>query len=58
MAEKFLSKYFPPAKTVKMRNDMSSYNQMEPGTLYDAWERFKDLLRSYPHHGLPVWLQV
>ncbi|KAK9225233.1 hypothetical protein WN943_010274 [Citrus x changshan-huyou] len=27
-------------------------------SLYEAWERYKDLLRKCPHHGLPVWLQV
>ncbi|EEF35670.1 conserved hypothetical protein [Ricinus communis] len=26
--------------------------------MYDAWERFKDLLRCCPHHGLLVWMQV
>ena len=31
---------------------------MESETLYDTWERFKDLLRMCPHYGLPVWLQV
>nr|XP_010914858.1 uncharacterized protein LOC105040154 [Elaeis guineensis] len=25
-------------------------------TLYEAWERFRDLLRRCPHHGLPKWL--
>ena len=58
LAEKFLAKYFPPAKTAKLRNDISSYSQLDSETLYDTWERFKDLLRRCPHHGLPVWLQV
>ncbi|KAG8478758.1 hypothetical protein CXB51_028637 [Gossypium anomalum] len=31
---------------------------MDLETLYDAWERFKDLLRRCPHHGLPLWLEV
>ncbi|KAK5838976.1 hypothetical protein PVK06_007726 [Gossypium arboreum] len=31
---------------------------MDLETLYDAWERYKDLLRRYPHHGLLLWLQV
>ncbi|KAA3453280.1 Transposon Ty3-I Gag-Pol polyprotein [Gossypium australe] len=51
-------KYFPPAKMAKLRNDISSFVQMDLETLYDAWERFKDLLRRCPHHGLPLWLQV
>ncbi|XP_027333518.1 uncharacterized protein LOC113848267 [Abrus precatorius] len=58
MAEKFLAKYFPPAKTAKMRNDISSFYQLESETLYDTWERFKELLRKCPHHGIPDWLQV
>ncbi|KAG8478204.1 hypothetical protein CXB51_027988 [Gossypium anomalum] len=33
-------------------------DQMDLETLYDAWERYKDLLRRCPHHGLPLWLQV
>ncbi|KAG8501020.1 hypothetical protein CXB51_003083 [Gossypium anomalum] len=31
---------------------------MDLEKLYDAWERYKDLLRRCPHHGLPLWLQV
>ncbi|XP_060965239.1 uncharacterized protein LOC133034212 [Cannabis sativa] len=27
-------------------------------SLYEAWERFKDLLRKYPNHGIEKWLQV
>ena len=27
-------------------------------SLYEAWERFKDLLRKCPHHGLPTPIQV
>ena len=41
-----------------MRNDISSYTQVELETLYETQERFKDLLRSCPHHGLLIWLQV
>ncbi|KAG8493072.1 hypothetical protein CXB51_010380 [Gossypium anomalum] len=42
----------------KLRNDISSFVQMDLETLYDAWERYKDLLRRCPYHGLPLWLQV
>ncbi|KAA3470450.1 Retrotransposon gag protein [Gossypium australe] len=31
---------------------------MDLETLYDAWERYKDLLRWCPHLGLPLWQQV
>ncbi|KAG8486633.1 hypothetical protein CXB51_020062 [Gossypium anomalum] len=58
MIEKFLLKYFSPAKTAKLRNDISSFVQMDLETLYDAWERYKDSLRRCPHYGLPLWLLV
>ncbi|XP_048140761.1 uncharacterized protein LOC125316465 [Rhodamnia argentea] len=58
LAQKFLSKYFPPAKSAKMRNDISTFVRMDGESLYEAWERFKELLRRCPHHGLPVWMQV
>ena len=58
MTENFLLKYFSPAKTAKLRNDISSFVQIDLETLYDAWEKYKDLLRRCPHHGLPLWLQV
>ncbi|KAG8493093.1 hypothetical protein CXB51_010359 [Gossypium anomalum] len=38
--------------------DTFKINGMDLETLYDAWERYKDLLRRCPHHGLPLWLQV
>ncbi|XP_056169324.1 uncharacterized protein LOC115665665 [Syzygium oleosum] len=58
MAQKFLGKFFPPAKSAKMRNDITNFMQMDNESLYEAWERFKEFLRRCPHHGLPVWMQV
>ena len=36
LAEKFLSRYFPPPKTTKLKNDISSFAQLETKSLYDA----------------------
>ncbi|KAH9768811.1 phosphatidylinositol-3-phosphatase myotubularin-1 [Citrus sinensis] len=58
LAQKFLAKYFPPVKTAKLRNDITTFAQFEMESLYEVWERYKDLLRKCPHHGLPVWLQM
>ncbi|KAF7807058.1 uncharacterized protein G2W53_039219 [Senna tora] len=58
LAQQFLTKYFPPGKTAKMRNDITSFVILDNESLYEAWERFKELLRKCPHHGLPKWLQV
>ncbi|EOX99626.1 Uncharacterized protein TCM_008347 [Theobroma cacao] len=26
--------------------------------LYEDWERYKELIHRYPHHGFPMWFQV
>ena len=58
LATKFLAKFFPPAKTGRMRNDILSFIQYDAESLYEAWERYKDLHRKCPHHNIPQWLQV
>ncbi|KAL0446153.1 UNVERIFIED_CONTAM: hypothetical protein Slati_1743200 [Sesamum latifolium] len=55
LTQKFLAKYFPPAKTAKMLNDITSFVQLDRESLYEAWERYKSMLRKCPHHELPVW---
>ena len=58
LAQKFLAKFFPPAKTAKLRNEITMFDQQHGESLYEAWERYKELLRKCPHHGLPKWLQL
>ena len=41
-----------------MRNDITNFIQFENKTLYEAWERYNDLLKKCPYHELPDWLQV
>ncbi|KAD5507914.1 hypothetical protein E3N88_15617 [Mikania micrantha] len=57
MSEKFFEKYFPPKKTAKLRARILSFQQDDGETFYEAWERFKDLMRKVPHHGLELWRQ-
>ncbi|XP_021298057.1 uncharacterized protein LOC110427025 [Herrania umbratica] len=54
----FLAQFFSPTKIGKMRNDIALFMQLDSKSLYDAWERYKDLLRRCPDHGFPKWLQV
>ena len=49
----FLEKYFPPIKTKKIKDEINQFVQKDGETLYDAWERMKDLQRKCPHHGIP-----
>lgn len=57
LVELFLMKYFPPTKNVKLR-----WNHFISTTwkifLYEAWERFKELLQKCPHHGIPHCIQM
>ncbi|CAM8902266.1 unnamed protein product [Rhodiola kirilowii] len=54
-AEAFLQQYFPPSKTTHFRNKIISFRSIDGETLYDAWERYKELMRMCPHHNLELW---
>ncbi|GJZ50202.1 hypothetical protein Tco_0604392 [Tanacetum coccineum] len=49
---KFLSKYCPPARTAKKIEEINNFQQEPNETLYQAWERFKELLMKCPQHYL------
>ncbi|XP_050211485.1 uncharacterized protein LOC126661671 [Mercurialis annua] len=52
LAQAFLNKYFPHGKTTKLTKDILEFVQFDGESFYEAWERFKDLQRSVPHHKL------
>ena len=56
LKQAFFHKYFPPHKTTKFRNEITTFKQNGSETIYSAWKRFKELQRQYPHHGLPEWM--
>ncbi|KAH9762816.1 hypothetical protein KPL70_000947 [Citrus sinensis] len=58
LADKVLLKYFPPTKNAKLRNEITSFHQLEDESLCDARERFKELLRKCPHHGISCCIQL
>lgn len=41
-----------------MRNEINNFRQEEEESLFDAWKRYKDLLRLCSFHGLEKWLVV
>ncbi|GKF64673.1 reverse transcriptase domain-containing protein, partial [Tanacetum coccineum] len=51
LVSKFINYFFPPSKTINLRNEISNFQQRFEETFYEAWDRFKDLLRACPHHG-------
>ncbi|GKB49529.1 hypothetical protein Tco_0900282 [Tanacetum coccineum] len=55
---KFLSKYCPPARTTKKIEEINNFQQKSDETLYQVWERFKELLMKCPQHYLTEMQEV
>ncbi|GKD08799.1 reverse transcriptase domain-containing protein [Tanacetum coccineum] len=49
---KFLNKYCPPARTANKMEEINNFQQEPDENLYQAWERFKELLMKCPQHYL------
>ncbi|GKE46613.1 zinc finger, CCHC-type containing protein [Tanacetum coccineum] len=58
LTTRFLTQFFPPGRTAKLRNDILIFQQHHGESISEAWTRFKDLLQKVPHHGIDLWLQV
>ncbi|GKA77676.1 MAK10-like protein [Tanacetum coccineum] len=58
LTTRFLAQFFPPRRTVKLRNDILMFQQHHGESLSEAWTHFKDLLQKFPHHGIDLWLQA
>lgn len=56
LQKEFLAIYFPPSKTAVLRNHITTFRQTEGESLFEAWERYKDMMRLCPHHRLEKWL--
>ncbi|PNX57313.1 hypothetical protein L195_g050337, partial [Trifolium pratense] len=55
---KFLDRYFPIHKYLERKAEITSFEQGDSETLYDAWERFKLCLKRCPKHGLDNHTQM
>nr|GEW73611.1 DNA-directed DNA polymerase [Tanacetum cinerariifolium] len=51
LVSKFVNQLFPPSNTTNLMNDITRFQQKIKETFSEAWDRFKDLLRKFPHHG-------
>nr|GFA40238.1 reverse transcriptase domain-containing protein [Tanacetum cinerariifolium] len=58
LINKFMNQFFPPSKTTHLKNEISRFTQRFEETYGEAWERFKEMLRSYPHHGFTELAQI
>ncbi|GJR05578.1 hypothetical protein Tco_0528562 [Tanacetum coccineum] len=48
----FIQRYCPPSKTAKQLEDIRNFKQEGDETLYQAWERYNDLLYKFPTHDI------
>src|SRR5215216_615645 len=54
----FITKYFPPAKIISLRNQIMNFKQLEHEHVAQSWERMKLMLRNCPTHGLNLWMII
>nr|GEW87821.1 reverse transcriptase domain-containing protein [Tanacetum cinerariifolium] len=52
LVSKFINQFFPPSKKTNLRNEITNFQQGFDESFSEAWDIFKDLLRSYPHHAV------
>ncbi|GJS37749.1 putative reverse transcriptase domain-containing protein [Tanacetum coccineum] len=55
---KFLNKYCLPGRNAKKIEEINNFQQEPDETVYQAWERFKELLMKCPQHYLTEMQEV
>ncbi|GKF29802.1 hypothetical protein Tco_0096144, partial [Tanacetum coccineum] len=54
----FLNKYCPPTRTAKKMEEINNFQQEPDENLYQAWDRFKELLMKCTQHYLTEMQEV
>ncbi|KAL4283519.1 hypothetical protein GQ457_16G018000 [Hibiscus cannabinus] len=58
LCRSFLAKFSYTNMTDRLRNQITTLRQEDDEAMHEAWERYRDLYRRCPMHGLPEWTQV
>ncbi|XVF87630.1 hypothetical protein PTKIN_Ptkin18bG0135500 [Pterospermum kingtungense] len=58
MQGEFLKKFFSTHKTNALKRQIQNFFQNPNEAYFQCWERFKDLLNSFPHHGFEKWRTI
>ena len=58
LVEAFMERFFPPTLTSERRIKIIAFKQGEEESLYNAWERYKKLLKRCPIHGIDQITQM
>nr|GEZ51312.1 reverse transcriptase domain-containing protein [Tanacetum cinerariifolium] len=51
LVSKFINEFFPLSRTTNLHNEISNFQQRFDESFHETWDRYKDLLRTCPHHG-------
>ncbi|KAK1433898.1 hypothetical protein QVD17_10816 [Tagetes erecta] len=55
MQQQFLDEYYTSQRTSDARRSIRGFTQQSGEQFHEAWHRFKELLRTCPHHGIDKW---
>ena len=58
LAEAYINRIFPPALSSERIWEIIAFLHREDESLYNAWERYKQLLRRCPMHGIEQMKQM
>ena len=58
LVEAYMGRFFPPILTLEKRGEIIVFKQSEDESLYNAWERYKRLLKRCPKHGIDLTTQM
>nr|GEZ30635.1 retrotransposon protein, putative, Ty1-copia subclass [Tanacetum cinerariifolium] len=58
LVSKLINEFFPPPRTTNLRNENSNFQQHFDESFYEAWNHYKDLLRTCPHDGFTELYQL
>ncbi|KAL4379343.1 hypothetical protein GQ457_02G031760 [Hibiscus cannabinus] len=58
LCRNFIIRYSSTVLTDKLRNDITSFRQTDDESMYEAWDRYKELFRKCPMHGFNEWTKV
>jgi len=55
LVTKFLAKFYPPQRVIRLKTKVQTFTQMDAEPLYEAWERYKALIRKCPLEMFNEW---
>ncbi|KAL4283785.1 hypothetical protein GQ457_16G021310 [Hibiscus cannabinus] len=58
LCRNFIIRYSSTVMIDKLRNDITSFCQTDDESMYEAWDRYKELFRKCPMHGFNEWTKV